>query len=255
VLLVLAPLLLGTVLLGKQLDVKHKTYDALRYSVWERTVWSNRGSNAKADEDVTVEALDRTFGHPRAGISSVASLREGGISQNPFWRDHQRQPMLEGAAVSATYANNASPIAAGYALVPGLAYGEGLLAVAAQALQMNDLELDRHGFVSATITTSVKPLFLQQDAVERAPLTQRASGAVLSDTWSSRDEGELRRRVDHVTANELLQTLEMPARPIAMQSIGKGGPLYGEGQYGWEPDLRPRSNSLPASYVTDRDRE
>lgn len=253
-LLLLSPAVLGMVLLGKQLDVKHKTYDALRYSVWERTIWSNHGSNGKADEDITAEALDRAFGHPHAGVSSVDSLRESGISQNPLWRDHQRRPILQDAAVSATHENDAAPLATGYALVPGLAHGEGWLGTAARALQMEDLELNPHAFASATITTSIKPLFTQ-DASERAPVTQRASGAVLSDTWSSRDEDEFRRRVDHVTADELLEALEMPGRPLAMQSMGEGGPLYGEGRYGWEPDLRPRSNSLPAAYVADRDDE
>jgi hypothetical protein len=67
-LLALAPFVTGMVLLGKQLDVKHKTYDALRYSVWERTVWSGGGRNAKSSNDIAMEALDRSFGHPYAGV-------------------------------------------------------------------------------------------------------------------------------------------------------------------------------------------
>jgi hypothetical protein len=37
-----------------------------------------------------------------------------------------------------------------------------------------------------------------------------------------------------------------------MQARGKGEPLYGEGQYGWDPDLRPRSTTLPAAYIDRR---
>ncbi len=259
VVLALAPFFLSMVLLGKQLDVKHKTYDALRYSTWERTVWSSRGSNAKADEEITVEAMDRAFGHPSAGISSLASLRESGISQNPLWRDHQRQSLLAGTAseaLSATYSDNAAPVEAGYALVPGLAHGDGVVAVAARAMQMDDLGLNRRAFLSTTVEARVRPLLAQlaaRSTNEHSPVTQQARGAVLSDTWSSRDEGEFRRRVDRVTADELIETLEMPGRAIAVQSPGKGGPLYGEGQYSWEPDLQPRSNALPAAYVTDRE--
>jgi hypothetical protein len=123
---------------------------------------------------------------------------------------------------------------------------------------MDDLDLNSRAFVGATVSASVKPRLAQRaerSAAEHASLTQQARGALLSDTWSSRDEGAFRRRVDGVTVDELIENLEMPGRPLAMQARRKGGPLYGEGQYGWDPDLRPRSNALPAAYVTDRNYE
>jgi hypothetical protein len=71
--------------------------------------------------------------------------------------------------------------------------------------------------------------------------------------WSSRDEGEFRRKSDNIIADEIVERLEMQGRPLSMQAPRKGGPLYGEGQYSWDPDLRPRSNVLPSAYVTDRE--
>lgn len=252
-LLALSPFLVGMALLGKQLDVKHKSYDALRYSVWERTVWSSHGSNAKSEADITLEALDRSFGHPHAGISSAESLRAGGISENPFWRDGSRSLLRgsPGAAISTRKGEEAPPIEVGHLWLPGFAHGDGPLAVAAQALQMDDLNLNRRAFVTATIDASVRPVLAQVAAsnTAHAPLTQRATGAVLSDTWSSRNEAEFGRKVDNVTPDELIETLERPGRPLSMQSLSKGGPLFGEGQYGWDPDLRPRSNTLPAAYI------
>lgn len=247
---VLSPFLGCIALLGKQLDVKHKSFDALRYSVWERTVWSG---NAKSEADITNEALDRSFGDPSTGVVAVDSLRSEGVSRNPFWR-HHRQSLLTtpvGSAVSFESSDESMPVDVGYVLVPGLAHGTGPVGVAAHALRMDDLNLNRRSFASATIEANIRPLLAHGDS----PLTQRATGALLSETWSPRDENDFGRRVDRITANELIENLELPGRILSMQAPRKGGPLYGEGQYGWDPQLRPRSNALPSAYVVEREGE
>ncbi|HEY5760809.1 MAG TPA: hypothetical protein VIU34_33510 [Steroidobacter sp.] len=242
---VLSPFLGCIALLGKQLDVKHKSFDALRYSVWERTVWSG---NAKTDAEVRIEALDRSFGDPSTGVIAIDSLRSEGVSRNPLWR-HERQPLLNG--VSSRSADDAVPVDVGYVLVPGLAHGTGPVGAVADALRMDDLNLNRRSFASATIEADIRPLLAHGDA----PLTQRATGSLLSDTWSPSDEAEFGRRVDRITANELIEDLERPGRILSMQAPMKGGPLYGEGQYGWDPHLRPRSNALPSAYVVEQEGE
>ncbi|HEY0684433.1 MAG TPA: hypothetical protein VGD45_19005 [Steroidobacter sp.] len=248
-LVALLPFLGGIALLGKQLDVKHKSLDALRYSVWERSVWS--GSD-KSDSDIATEALDRSFGDPHAGIVPIESLRTEGVSQNPFWQ-HRRQLLLPStSAISSHLSDGASPVEPGYVLMPGLAHGTGPVGAAATALQMDDLGLNRRSFASATVSANIEPLLAGDD---RGPIIQRATGALLSDAWSPRDESDFGRRVDRITANELIETLEQPGRPIGMQALSKGGPLYGEGQYGWDPELRPRSNALPSAYVVEREGE
>lgn len=250
-LVALLPFLGGIVLLGKQLDVKHKSFDALRYSVWERTVWS---ADAKSDADIAMEALDRSFGDPTTGVMSVDSLRSGGVSRNPLWQ-HRRQFLLtspSSSAIASQLSDGAAPVEPGYVLMPGLAYGAGPVGIAAAALQMDDLGLNRNAFARASIEANIRALL---DDGDGRPLTQRATGAVLSDTWSPRDENELGRRVDRITANELVEALELPGRVIALQALSKGGPLYGEGQYGWDPELRPRSSALPSAYVVEREGE
>lgn len=249
---VLSPFLGGIALLGKQLDVKHKSFDALRYSVWERTVWSESGANSKSDAAITTEALDRSFGNPTAGVTGVEFLRSAGVSQNPLWQ-HNRRPLLMTPSTAMRLARESSPVETGYVWMPGLAHGAGAVGAVAQALQMDDLGLNRHTFARATIEANIRPLLAHRGSSE--PLTQRATGAVLSDTWSARDEAEFGRRVDRITANELIERLELPGRPLGMHALGKGAPLYGEGQYGWDPRLRPRSNALPSAYVVEREGE
>ncbi len=84
----------------------------------------------------------------------------------------------------------------------------------ADALRMDDLNLNRRSFASATIEANIRPLLAHGDA----PLTQRATGALLSDTWSPRDESEFGRRVDRIVANELIEDLELPGRILSMQA-------------------------------------
>jgi hypothetical protein len=244
-LVALAPFVTGMALLGKQLDVKHKTYDALRYSVWERTVWGN----GKSANDIELEALDRSFGHPLAGVSSTHTLVADGVSQNPLWRD-----LLAGSP-SGTQSEADVPVPAGYLLVPALAHGGGPLSTIADSLQLRDLELNARAFATARLTANIRPVLAErvQPNADRRPIPHVAAGAVLSDVWSSRDEGDFRRKADNLTADELVELLETPARPLSMQSLSKGGPLYGEGQYSWDPDLRPHSNALPSAYITDRE--
>lgn len=240
-LLALSPFVTGIVLLGKQLDIKHKTYDAVRYSVWERTVWST----AKSPRDITIEALDGSFGHPLAGTSATEALRANGVSQNPLWLDRDRRLLAD--LPSGAHSDAAPPVPTGYALVPALAHGGGPLSAVTRFLQLQDLELNARAFAMARITANVQPTLADR------PIAHVAEGALLSDVWSSRDDGEFRRKTDHLIADELVEALEMPARPLSMQSLTQGGPLYGEGQYSRDPDLRPRSNALPGAYITDRE--
>jgi hypothetical protein len=182
----------------------------------------------------------------------VDELHSAGVSRNSFWKHRGRSLLMSsaGSAISARLSDGEAPAGAGHLLMPGLAHGTGPIATAAAALQMDDLGLTRYGYTHASVSARLRPLLHDEDA---AALIQRADGAILSETWSPRDEDEFGRRVDRITANELIEALEWPGQPLALLSLGKGGPLYGEGRYASEVQLRPRSNTVPSAYVTDRE--
>lgn len=264
--LALSPLLVGIPLLGKQLDIKHKTYDATRYAVWERTVWSDQGSsNRKSADDITLEARDRAFGHPRSGVVNVSELRSDGITENPLWVDREQQRLLNysnnALPLTANHTSAREPVRVGVALVPTIAYEGGTIAAAARLVQLEPLGMTDRAFARTSIRLEVRPKLAQiasrasslrrevSSSATQPPLVHEAAGAVLSDTWSARDEANLRSRVDRLTVNEAIGVIELPSRPIGALAMGKGKILYGEGQYSWDPEFKPRSTTLPRAYV------
>jgi hypothetical protein len=267
-LLAFAPFIAAIPLLGKQLDIKQKTFDAARYSVWERSVWHSSGAvNRKSEEQLALEARDRVLGDPRSGMLDVDTLTTAGITENPLWLDGARRRLIdyqrERSGIDIDFDQAQAPVEVGYVLVPGVAYGEGPIAAIANALQVEDLNFSRRSFASASLALPVRPELVNTARVRRtlghevpaqenaSALIQRANGAILSDTWSATDESDFRRRVDDLTTDELIENLELPARAIGSMARGKGELLYGEGQFAWQPDLEPRSTTLPRAYVRE----
>jgi hypothetical protein len=268
-LLALSPFLIGIPLLGKQLDIKHKSMDATRYAVWERTVWRSGGAeNRKDATDITLEVRDRVLGDPYAAVVASNTLRNDGITENRLWRDMANRRLLD-------YQNDAQPIdieqriarepvEVGYLFVPALTYGGGVVSTAASVLRVHELGMDARTFASADSRVALRPVLqartrtpisLRRENANEADepaLVQHASGAILSDSWSSQDEREFGRRVDELTVNEFVETIELPSRILALNALGKGEPLFGEGQYAWDPGLRPSSVTLPRAYVEQR---
>ena len=265
-LLALAPFIVAIPLLGKQLDIKQKTFDATRYSMWERTVWRSDGaSNRKSEEDITLEARDRTLGSPLAGVLDVEDIRSQGVTENPLWRDGQRRRLLDhnddGAPIERNANERPAPVDVGYVLVPAIAYGDGPLGELQRLLRLDSLSLNRRAYASTSLSVGVRPVLAQRadrpvslgevrvTDGERPQIVQSASGAMLSDTWTASDEAQFQRRIDDVTIDELVELFELPGRVIGLQALGKGDPLYGEGQFAWDPELRPRTSNVPAAYI------
>ncbi len=266
-LLALAPFMIGIPMLGKQLDVKHKSMDAARYAVWERTVWRSSGVDRKSADDITLEARDRMLGDARAPLVATQDLRNAGVTENRLWRDFANQRLLDTRAepIGIEQRGSREPVEVGYLFVPAMSYGGGAMSAASTVMQVRELGMDRSSFATAEARVALRPFLqartrtaisLRRDApldVDEPALEQRARGAILSDSWSARDEAEFGRRVDDLTIDEFVRAAELPSQVLALNALGKGEPLFGEGQYAWEVDLRPSSTALPSAYI-ERDR-
>ena len=255
--LAFAPLLIGIPLLGKQLDIKQKIFEGARYDLWERTVWQSQGANnVKSVEVIARETRDRIMGNPLAGVLDPATMQDVGATENYLWRDSNNRPLLQAGGGNSPALKDSmqpSPVEVGKLFVKSAAHGSG----AFSALKLSgwkSLELTRESFATTVVWAELRPeLFRNPEST----LAQTAQGAILTDTWSSRDEREFRQRVGNLTVNEAVWTVETPG--MALGALGsKGKALTGEAQYGWGsgglskgPDVTTPSTVVPAEYQHD----
>jgi hypothetical protein len=281
--LALAPFFVGIPLLGKQLDIKHKSYDATRYAVWERTVY--RSDGVKSAADIEIEARDRTLGNARAGLSRATNLRQAGVTENVLWRDRAGQRLLAAAngngpkPIAFNNAARESPVEVGSTgvtngvLVPQIAYGGGVANAAMAVVGVESLGFNRRSFTTAGASVRVRPVLAElanrpfslrrrtTQGPNQQPLVQASRGGILSDTWSPGSEDAMRTSIDDLVANERMWQAEFPGMALGLLGA-KGSPLYGEGQYGFGrkgilgydpvnggPDFRVPSTTLPGGYV------
>lgn len=267
-LLVFVPFMIGIPLLGKQIDIKHKSYDATRYSVWERTAWRSGGpSNTKSNADIELEARDRALGSARTGIVDPATIRAQGVTENMLWQDRAGRRLLDydNGPFDDNQRMDDSPVDVGRVVAPALAYGRNLGAVAGalRAIGFEDLGVDNNTLASADLAVAIKPLLQERARRETKlgrseprgdepdPLIQQASGAILSDSWAARDEGQFRNRVGNLMLEERLRDIEMPGLFFGYIALGKGRAFFGEAQFGSDSDLDARTTTLPQDYVGD----
>lgn len=252
---VLAPMLFGIALVGKYLDVKGASLEAARYSVWERTVWtdradSGRGSEArKTDYEVGEEVHTLVLGHPGTMVES-GSVRE----HNPLWVNRRHERILSGTTVldergqpqvvagSTAMRYSSSPVTAPLVdrFANGPVRGAGLTS-AADAVGNHlgslasgcgpgidferGLGLGSDNFITATVAIPGRD-FLGPAGSE---LMFTASAAILSNSWTAADPKTYRQRVDGLVVDELVGCAVLPGRMFAVISLGTNEPLYGEG--------------------------
>lgn len=271
-LLALVPVLILIPYIGKYLDVKHKTLDAGRYAVWERSVFSDGGSwgageNQKSDEKIESEIVSRLLSDPRTPISADIAA----ANQNVLWQDHGGADLVDLSSYSQALTEFEDPFNYGLAgrsfllkpenasLVTALAYDGlpllnelgGLSSLLGGALDFN-LGLNDGGFAEANVSLTAfgLPAFLRDGVIQSVfPQSGNAfdfqsPAAMLTDAWVPGSEDNYRDRLDGLVIDEVLQVLVLPG------TVTFGlFPLFREGLDGLGPDLETESTVIPPRYV------
>ena len=255
--LALVPLLILTPYLGKYLDVKSKTIESVRYSTWERSIYSDpRASwgsdeHSKDDQSIANEARSRILGAHRAPILSTAS----NPTNNPLWRDHVGDDLVSFDRLGGT----------GYSLNEN---GVDSTRGATVALTISDfsigpidfgLGLNTESKADARLSLDLKPLpnFARRGAaidIEQrsitdpdTPLTPLSqAGQFFSDSWVPGSEDNFADRIDGLVVDEVLTFGVAPGT----QTFGRFF-FFREAKGGRDSDLTSESDVIPRSYVDD----
>ena len=159
----------------KTADIKNKHYEAVRYGVWERTVWT---TSAKSNDQLRTEIDTRVMGHPSQ------ALTQADRGSNPFW-SHRGRTILDGEENGTNIQmvdidDRRSP--RGSSLVAGLAHDGAAFG--------EDLGLNGRGYATMEVSTGFLDRF-DENRDHRYELDNPSStyamvteGSILSDQWS-----------------------------------------------------------------------
>lgn len=117
---VLVPLFLLIPLLGKYIDIKHKTIQAARYEAWEYTAWnSDRTSGrfkgftktipVKTFRDTKRESINRFYSDPSATLETTDKQAWQSARLNPLWFDHKGDALVDSITENNPVAEHATP--------------------------------------------------------------------------------------------------------------------------------------------------
>ncbi len=224
---VLIPMLLLVPILGKHIDIKHKSIQAARYEAWEYTAWnkgnSNRtradrfpasrflgyGSNPIPEKNYTelkIEANKRFYSAPGSVIKRD-DLTKTSFTVNPLWEDHRGTPLLDGFDTGKIVLEQNTPDATG--IVTGFvgAVGDisrflsGLLATV--SIQAGFTQIDMKGKFVGRSKATMQGLRWAADSYENEQNFEHQA-AVMSSAWSAGGKKHTEYQVRGLVASSLL---------------------------------------------------
>lgn len=176
--LVLVPLLIGTVLVGKYLDLMNATEAASRYVAFE-SMARNSSNRWKTDADLAAEVRRRFFSNSDAPVKTDDTAGDFAAHRNPLWTDHT------GRAFVSDFAQQVS--------VQTRIDGRNTIAAARPLAESFDLP-DQNWYTAAVTVRPVNvPEFRPFDALN-LNITRRT--LLLSDPWTARNAADVRGRIE-----------------------------------------------------------
>lgn len=207
----LLPLFLGMVVIAKMADVQHVANMTARYAAWERTVWyddagtdfdSYNASNQKSAAQIRNEAAVRLINDRRNGVSIKDIDKTAGSFANgtdPMWRDNAGKVYLAtfdqhaATVVNTSSSRNVANGAIGWiekVPLPKSVAGKVVPPVPLDTFAVAEVSITRIGNNSQSYQR------LWPDWVGKwAGLDFKATGAILSNTWSANGSGATHKMV------------------------------------------------------------
>lgn len=221
---IFVPMFLLLPALAKYTELQQKTEEASRYAAWERTVWSdagaswNEGEHHKTDGQIQDELTNRIFGHPLQGFNASTG-------QHPFWKDKDGQPIVNSVALNKLEEYN-EPTArmSAFGGVEQVAYLGGGVYGAARGLTLGSLKpyglgLGSRNYVEANVQVIADNITAAY-VPGPAEFTIEASAAIFSNSWAANTRRAFNNRIDNIVANEVVQTVQIPATILCGLSVG-----------------------------------
>lgn len=229
--LVLIPLFLLVPILGKQIDINHKTIQAARYEAWEYTVWNKDNSVSqrtaalpqatrflgykeaipeKKFAEVKIEANYRFYTEPGSTINRN-DMEKVSFTVNPLWRDHQGTQLLSldsTSKVTDELTPDLSSGATGVPVVTGFMnlIGKGTRFIAGLVSKVTDAgfsQIDMKGKFVGKSKTTIPALDWARGSYNKDITTNRQA-AVMSLAWSAGGKKHARYQTRGLVATSLL---------------------------------------------------
>ncbi|WP_414040861.1 hypothetical protein ACJU26_01825 [Acidithiobacillus sp. M4-SHS-6] len=190
--LVLVPLLLMGVYVGKWAYLQDRSIEAARYAAWERVVsrsappQDRSWSALKSDADLQNEVAIRFFGSRNERLTAVtgsasAVQTAGGSSREPLLHKHDGQPLLVEREKNIQVATEDRSFRGGWVTGAMNAFGN---------IPGNPLHMTGPTVATISVTAAGIPQRLFAEVGLQNPLKFTAQAAVLMDPWSANGPGE-----------------------------------------------------------------
>jgi TadE-like protein len=176
--LVLVPLLIGAVLVGKYLDLMNATEAASRYVAFEGMA-RNSSSRWKSDAELAAEVRRRFFSNADAPVKTNDTAGDFAAHRNPLWTDHTGRAFISDFAQEVSVQTRI----------------EGRNAIAAARPYANSFDLPDQNWYTAAVTVRPAnvPEFRPFDALN-LNITRRT--VLLADPWTARNAADVRGRIE-----------------------------------------------------------